>query len=584
MKRIIILLLNSIALTAISLCFGSEQEVTQQKPPIIVQLPEKSIDLPYSNLPILEQSKKMKQLYLESGRITLPLSLAFFEQAFTYMSVIANQEPDQAREVLDQMLQSESLKTIAQIINQAQYLEIPLLFAIAKHRFIAGITQPDNLKKFLENKTFLQQFNLAPAAQKSIAQQIRTSIMIDSPLQRSFSKKWSANEETIKKIRFDTSGNHMITSGVFELVLWDLKNKKPTTLHFHPIIWDLQANQPIVLPVDELVGLTTIFSPDGTKLAATSKRDTVLVWDIQEQEWQELYGHTNLITSLAFNSSGTLIASGSLDKTIEIWKLEAGKRRQRITSLGQSEPISSVAFSPDSKHIIATRWDKKMTIIDAQTAKIITMLEHPTDVFSASYTPNGNYIIARAAQEVYVWDVQKQIIIQTLRHATLIGDVVMNAQGTLLATASQATLKLWNLVSGELLHAYQLHDASNVQLVFGNDSTIIASTDNNLINVWDISSGTLLQTMTFAEPISSIAFDPSRQQIAVSQGISVHLETPWTAHLTLEELLLVIALEKLGSPDKKVSLDAYPYGKTLFNGLKKTLQTIISRQFLGKNQ
>ena len=69
-----------------------------------------------------------------------------------------------------------------------------------------------------------------------------------------------------------------------------------------------------------------------------------------------LEGHTDSVRSVAFSPDSKHIISGSYDRTIRIWNAQTGKAigvpLQGVRQ-GHTGEIYSVAFSPDSKHIIS---------------------------------------------------------------------------------------------------------------------------------------------------------------------------------------------------------------------------------------
>ncbi|KAF2828872.1 WD40 repeat-like protein [Ophiobolus disseminans] len=88
------------------------------------------------------------------------------------------------------------------------------------------------------------------------------------------------------------------------------------------------------------------FSPDGTRQASGSNKDTIKVWNEHSgQCLQTLEGHgDSIINSVAFSPDRTRLALGSDDDTIKVWDAHSGQCLQTLEGL--SSIINSVASSP----------------------------------------------------------------------------------------------------------------------------------------------------------------------------------------------------------------------------------------------
>ncbi|WP_157740093.1 WD40 domain-containing protein [Micromonospora narathiwatensis] len=65
------------------------------------------------------------------------------------------------------------------------------------------------------------------------------------------------------------------------------------------------------------------WSPDGSRLAAGCKDNTVWVWHIRTRSSAGvLRGHADWVGALAWSPSGRYLASGSDDRTVRIWDIE----------------------------------------------------------------------------------------------------------------------------------------------------------------------------------------------------------------------------------------------------------------------
>src|SRR5262249_56023145 len=70
------------------------------------------------------------------------------------------------------------------------------------------------------------------------------------------------------------------------------------------------------------------WSPDGTRLAATSRNDfSVRVWEVASGKMVPgPLRHSHEITSLAWEPDGQRLATGSADETVKIWNAATGRQ------------------------------------------------------------------------------------------------------------------------------------------------------------------------------------------------------------------------------------------------------------------
>ena len=96
-------------------------------------------------------------------------------------------------------------------------------------------------------------------------------------------------------------------------------------------LWDAQTHAQLeFIPLGSIV-YGVAFSPDGTRLAAGCRDNTVRLIDVaSRQEVAELHGHTDYVHAVAWSPDGTRLVSGSGDFTVRVWdSLSAQERAAR---------------------------------------------------------------------------------------------------------------------------------------------------------------------------------------------------------------------------------------------------------------
>jgi WD40 repeat protein/predicted Ser/Thr protein kinase len=171
-------------------------------------------------------------------------------------------------------------------------------------------------------------------------------------------------------------------------------------------------------------GLTRVlaFSPDGKVLAAGGGRMSqksgevvlsyeVVLWDVATRKRRATCaGHTDPVVTLAFSPDGKVLASGSLDQTVKVWDVAEGKEQRTIQ--GHNKGVWAVAYSPDGTKL-ATAGGDTLSIRDAATGQelqAIRLYGHHVD--DMAFTPDGARLATAGGEDegsrrgggVKLWD------------------------------------------------------------------------------------------------------------------------------------------------------------------------------------
>jgi len=75
---------------------------------------------------------------------------------------------------------------------------------------------------------------------------------------------------------------------------------------------------------------------------------------------------------------------------------------------GHTDPVTSVAYSPDGTHIVSGSWDNTIRVWNATTGQCVAgpFQEHTSSVPSVAYSPDGTHIVSGSDPcSIRVWKV-----------------------------------------------------------------------------------------------------------------------------------------------------------------------------------
>jgi WD40 repeat protein len=107
-------------------------------------------------------------------------------------------------------------------------------------------------------------------------------------------------------------------------------------------------------------------------LSLGSGDKAVRVWDAQtgQSAIDPLKGHNDWVTSVAFSPDGKHIVSGSYDQTVRVWDAQTGHSVKDPLN-GDGDWVNSLAFSSDGRHIASISRDKTVRVLGPERSQTI---------------------------------------------------------------------------------------------------------------------------------------------------------------------------------------------------------------------
>jgi WD40 repeat protein len=314
------------------------------------------------------------------------------------------------------------------------------------------------------------------------------------------------------------------------------------------------------------------FSPDGRWLASASWDHTIRLWELPrgckpavstslgQPVASEpgaitlgctLRGHRGMITSVAFSPDNRTLASASWDNTFKLWDLQA-RRGDSLTekrSVSCPERVSSVEFSPDGT-LLAVGQVNGIALYDPASGNEVHPFKRtPAPVPSLAFSPDSRHLISAGASDpaVKVWDVAAEKFSFEIRYNPNPNScVAVSRDGRRVAApgpddaAGDHTVRVWDVDwAAKRYREFRTlkgHRGYVWKVAFSPDGRYLASGSwDSTIKVWDLNAPVAAEPATLrghAGFVLGLAFGPDGRCLASASGYAGHGEVKvWDATL-----------------------------------------------------
>ena len=174
--------------------------------------------------------------------------------------------------------------------------------------------------------------------------------------------------------------------------------------------------------------------------------------------------------------------------------------RIRLTLKGHDDRVFSAAYSPDGQWIATGSWDKTAKVWESKTGQeTLTLTGHEGQIRSAAYSPDGQWIATGSRDKTAkVWNSKTGQELMTLkRHESGVWSVYWSPDGTRILTASDdKTAKVWDNKTGQELMTLKGHDGGLLSAYWKPDGKqIVTASSDQTAKVWDSKTGQELMTL-----------------------------------------------------------------------------------------
>ncbi|MEA5619257.1 WD40 repeat domain-containing protein [Cronbergia sp. UHCC 0137] len=196
------------------------------------------------------------------------------------------------------------------------------------------------------------------------------------------------------------------------------------------------------------------FSKDGKLVASASQDSTVKLWNLTTKEEYASLQHKNPVYTISFSPDGSILASGDSKGYVKFWDIRSKNELGFIHSEEWSS-INSIDFNSDGS-ILAVGGDGDLTngnhveLWSVSTKEVIhSLTEHSDPINSVAFSPDGQ-TLASGSQDrsVKLWDVKSGKELLTLPDddgsSDKVTSVAFSSDGqTLVSSSEDGTVKIW---------------------------------------------------------------------------------------------------------------------------------------------
>ncbi|GHD06542.1 hypothetical protein GCM10010313_24740 [Streptomyces violarus] len=236
---------------------------------------------------------------------------------------------------------------------------------------------------------------------------------------------------------------------------------------------------------------------------------------------KRLVSGTEPVDSIALSPDGHAVAANSRDGKVRIWSLPGGQLRHTLAGYGSGEVA---AFSPDGRTLAvaaARGADGMIGLLDPFTGKkLSTITVRDGSVRGMAFSPDGRTVAAASPAAVRVWDVATG---RTRHSFTSHPDPQAVSFGfdgrSVAAVGLNGLVRVWDAATGRTRTTHDSHIEGHAVAFSPDGRTYVVVRTDGSVQLREVATGTVRRTVSDGPMgLDGLAFTPDGRTLAIRGG------------------------------------------------------------------
>jgi WD40 repeat protein len=337
-------------------------------------------------------------------------------------------------------------------------------------------------------------------------------------------KQHTLDHRFVRTASFSADGRYLLTAADSTVQVWNVNSKAGWKNFRDPIVHEnLMAAS---FSQDGALVITVSGHKDRKGYDVSRADNAVRFWDARtgEERFAKNLKLNGEVMTVAFGpghkfavaNSAARVGSGRYNMllentTVRLWNVETRDRRVRH-ALKHDHRVVSASFSPNGRWLLTVAGNAvRLWYVESGEGKFT--LNHDKDVTAASFGPNGRLVVTASKDKTArLWDVETGAQRFMIRHNSDVKDSWLIASGKLMVTVSDRTLRLWNSKTGSAKDGDELFElplkgyGKVSSDSFSPDGKLLVAVSGKTTQVWDVEKREKPFTLQHEGQVLSTAF------------------------------------------------------------------------------